>query len=301
MRKQSLALGGFQESTRGRLGCHPQFFATRSFSCDDESVCDGSHHRATTKEIRALPQNSVRPRSLRSRRCSLRKHNAAGRNVGSRCAVSLSHHDTGTSAGDVDPASRFASWVFAAIRSSAWDTHTSDSTGHDRPSTVPPCHSPWLQRNSAATPLSPTAHGTPRCNACDADRNSRRTDESSCSLSEEYANTIAARTQRQGCESESSLYCRRSCHRLLPETSRSHLRLTPDVDPKWGHPSDTEPNTSPPVPADSSRLAAVRCTPPTFALPSARASLQTPLWIEETTTHLSVSACHSYETASAPR
>jgi hypothetical protein len=51
--------------------------------------------------------------------------------------------------------------------------------------------------------------------------------------------------------------------RLAPETSRSRLRLTPDDDPKSGHPSDIEPDTSPPVPADNSRSAAVRCTRPT--------------------------------------
>ena len=88
---------------------------------------------------------------------------------------------------------------------------------------------------------------------------------------------------------------------LKPETSRSRFRLTPDVDPKWGHLSDTEPGTSPPVPADNFRLAAVRCTRPTSVPPSARASLQTPLWIEETTTHLSASACHSCADASGRR
>ncbi len=300
LRKQSRALGGFQESTQGRLCCHPKFFATQSFRCDDENACSGSHHRPKMKDGRPITQHSVRPRRLRSRPCSLRRLIAARRNDDSCCAVSLSHRGTGTSAGDGDHASRFASRAFAEIQWSASDTHTSDSTGWMRLKAAGLSLQVRTQQQQAL-PLNPAAHGTRRCSVYDDDWNSRQSGDSSCSLSEEYADTIAAQTLHPGCEPESSPCCRRSCRPLEPETSRIRLRLTPDVDPKWGHPSDIEPDTSPPVPADSSRSVAVRCTPPTFALPSASANHQTPLWTADYSIHRLAAACHSDEVASGRR
>jgi len=64
---------------------------------------------------------------MRSMMSSLREHHAAERSDLSHCAALLSHRGTGTSAGDRDYASRFASSPSAEIRWTAFETDTSDS------------------------------------------------------------------------------------------------------------------------------------------------------------------------------
>jgi len=198
MRNQLQALGGWRESTRGECGCHPQTGIVPGFHCDDGSDWSGSQDWPQTKESRAMTQDSRRPRTTRSRLSFLRRLHAAGRSDVSRCAALLSHHGTCTTSGGEDHASRFASFASTQTRSASCDTGTLDSTGwlNSNPRSLRRQVRATTQQQSAPRSLSPAAHGTRRGNASDDDRNSRQTGDSSCSPSEEYADTTAARTQR---------------------------------------------------------------------------------------------------------